>query len=199
MPRHMTKTMVGALGKWAAEFRSAAHADRLSIFRDHLRRLGLPNKPKRLLGGTIQMVFFCACYANIDNHDKYFYRFLKLQKYDPSRAKAAQYAFTFDVHGKTYARVLVDTKVGVLDLADLYNHPWMNHKVVGFEDIWITRTDWAALSKKEKRVLEKQVDYDLRFDYTEDEIDIWFDDSRNKSALFVHVQDHEEPDELDFF
>ncbi len=27
MPRQMTKTMVGTLGEWAAEFRSAARAD----------------------------------------------------------------------------------------------------------------------------------------------------------------------------
>jgi len=191
----MTKTCYRTLEEWAAEFRSAAHADKLSIFRDHLKRLGLPDKPKLLLEGSIQIVWFCAIYAVLDGQEKRFIDFLNLQKYDPSQAPHARYAFTFDVFGKTCARVLVDHKLSVLDLADLYNHPWEDYKTVGYHYIWITRTDWAELKKKEKQYLEEQVEYDLTFDYAEDELDFWFDDSRNKSSLFVCVQDHEEMDE----
>jgi hypothetical protein len=85
----------------------------------------------------------------------------------------------------------------VLDLADLFNHPWLEYKVVGYRSIWITRTDWAELKKREKNYLEEQVEYDLRFDYAEDEVDFWFDDSINKRCLFVTVQDHDEIDEVD--
>jgi len=191
----MTKSLSRELAEWAAEFRSAAYADKFTVFRDHLKRLDLPNKPKLLLGGSIQIIWFCAIYAVLDGQEKRFIDFLKLQKYDPSQAPRARYAFTFDVSGKTYARVLVDHKLSVLDLADLYNHPWENYKIVGYHSIWITRTDWAKLKKKEKQYLEEQAEYDLRFDYAEDEVDFWFDDSRNKSSLFVCVQDHEEMDE----
>jgi hypothetical protein len=193
----MTKTLSRALQEWAEEFRAVAHADKLSIFRDHLRRLGLPNKPKMLLEGTIQIIFFCAAYATIDGQQERFIDFLKLQQYDPSQVPGARYAFTFDVSGKVYARVLVDAALGVLDLADLYNHPWEDYRTVGYNSIWITRTDWAELAKREKQYLEEQVEYDLRFDYAEDEVDFCFDDSINKRALFVWVQDHEEMDEGD--
>jgi len=152
----------------------------------------LPNKPKLLSEGSIQIIVFCAAYAEIDGQEKRFLEFLNLQKYDPSKAPRASYAFTFEVSGKTYARVLVDDKLSVLDLADLYNHPWMDYKTVGYNSIWITRTDWAELKKKEKRYLEEQVEYDLRFDYEENELDFSFDDSINKSSLCVWVQDHEE-------
>lgn len=197
MPLQMTKTLIRALQEWAEEIRAVARADKLSVFRDHLKRLGLPDKPKLLLEGTVQIVSFCAVYAAIDGQEERFIDFLNLQKYDPSKAPGARYAFTFDVIGKTYARVLVDAEVNVLDLADLYNHPWMKYRVVGYHSIWITRTDWAELTKKEKKYLEEQVEYDLRFDYAEDEVDFWFDDSINKRALFVWVQDHEEMDEGD--
>ncbi len=181
--------------KWAAEFRSAARADKLSIFRDHLKRLGLPNKPALFLEDTIQIVIYCSLYAAMDHQEESFLKFLKMQRYDPREAPGARYAFTFDINGRSYARVLVDAKMRDPDLADLYGHPWERYKMVGYDDVWISRPDWAPLSQKEKRLLQKRVEDDLLFDYAEDEIDIFCDGSPNKSALLVHVQDHLEPDE----
>ena len=45
---------------------------------------------------------------------------LRTSQYNPAEATGACYVFTFDLCGKAFARILVETKVGTLDLADLY-------------------------------------------------------------------------------
>ena len=46
------------------------------------------------------------------------------------------------------------------------------------------------------KTLEKLVTDDLMFDYSEDELDFWFNDS-NPKYLYVNVQDHYVDDEDD--
>jgi hypothetical protein len=189
--RHMPEL---TLRGWEREFRRDAKADQLAIFRDHLRRLDLPCTPESMLEGTILVVQACSAYAKLDGQQCA--PFLEMQKYDPAQSGTARYTFTFDIHGKAFARVLVPPKlhldeVGQPDLADLYNHPWSDHKVCGFCDLWITCTDWAAPTSEELDQLEQRVTDDLRFDFTEDEVDFWFDDSCTVGALSIHVQDHE--------
>ena len=74
-----------------------------------------------------------------------------------------------------------------LDLADLCNHPWDKYKVSGYYRIWVSRVDGKALSAKEKEMLDEEVSYDLRFDYTEDELGFWFDDLQIKGVLRIEV------------
>jgi len=195
MPSQMPRNWRQTMREWAAEFRSAARADNLSIFRDHLRRLGLPNRPGLLLEDSIQIVIFSSFYAALQGQKERFLDFLRLQRYDPNEAPEARYALTFDIHGKSSVRLLVDSRMSGPDLADLYAHHWDKYKRVGYEGLWITRADGRALTKKDKRFLERQVRNDIRFDYPEDEVDLSFDDSLNTSALFVAVEDHLEPDE----
>jgi len=191
------------LQRWEREFRRDAEADQLAVFRDHLRRLDLRGEPESLLEGTILVVQACSAYAKLDG-DSYA-PFLAMQKYNPARSGSARYAFTFDLYyGKAFARVLVPAKgyvdnVGQPDLADLYDHPWSDYELCGFSELWITRTDWAALTSEELVRLEQLVTDDLRFDFTEDEVGFWFDDSRTAGALFVYVYraDPEEDDDED--
>jgi hypothetical protein len=98
------------------------------------------------------------------------------------------YAFTFDICGTSYGRVLVTNKVETLDLADLYNHPWANLKMVGYSSINISRTDGRNLTNSNLTHLEKEVTDDLRFDYGEDEIEIDFDRQSIRGVLNVDVQ-----------
>ena len=178
------------LQSWEQGFRRDAQADKMAIFRDHLRRLALRGKPELLLKGTIRVIQACAAYAVIDNQP--ITPFLEMQRYNPARQGMARYACTFDLCGKAFARVLVAAGLKGLDLADIYGHPWYDYKVCGYHGFWITRTDWTALTNKELFQLEKEVTDDLRFDYSEDELDIWFDRFRTAGALFVGVQDREE-------
>jgi hypothetical protein len=179
-----------AIDRWERSFRVAARADKYAILRDHLRRLDLPDLPESLLEGTVCVVRACSRYSALDQQpDEQFERFLEMQRYDPSDATAARYAFTFDLHGKAFARVLAESKMQALDLADLYGNPWSDYKVVGYHRLWISRTDWSDLTRKELRQLAKEVTGDLRFDYSEDELAFWFDDCLDNTYLLVAVQD----------
>lgn len=178
------------LQRWEREFRKAAEADEYALLRDHLCRLELPDNPELLLEGTIQVVIACEAYASIDGQS--FAAFLKMQTYDPSDAVDAKYALTFDLCGKAFGRVLVPTKSAIPDLADLYNHPWQDYEVCGYHSICISRIDGRKLGKRELARLEKAVTYDLRYDYSESEVDFWFDGAVIEGMLLITVQDHEE-------
>lgn len=158
--------------------------------REHLRRLDLLAKPEMILEGTIQVVQACTAYLILDCQS--YAPFLAMQTYAPARSPGARYAFTFDLSGKAFARVLVARKLRGLDLADLYGHPWDKYKICGFCHFWITRADWVPLKSQELVRLEQEVTEDLRFDYSEDELDVWFDNVHTAGSLFVTVQDRED-------
>lgn len=180
----------GELIKWERRFRSAAAADGGALLREHLRRLDLPDEPERLLEGTIRLVQVWAAYKDLDSDD--FATLLDMQTYDARQASDARYACTFDLHRAAYARVVVETKVGCLDLADLYGHPWRDYRAVGFRRLWISHPDWSPLTSDERQQLQQEVSDDLYFDYTEEELDVWFDDELDDAYLLVTVQDVED-------
>ena len=178
------------LKRWMLKFRKDAEADKYALFRDHLRKLGLPDNPELLLEGTIQVVIACEAYASIDGQS--FATFLEMQSYDPSESVDAKYAFTFDLCSKAFARVLVATKGSIPDLADLYNHPWEDYKVCGYHSIYVSRIDGRKLGSRELARLEREVTNDLRYDYAEEEVDLWSDDQTIEGVLIFGVQDHED-------
>ena len=166
------------IARWERSFRAEAKADGYAILRDHLRRLGLPDSPELLLEGTILAIRGCFRYTVMDGLDsRHFERLLEMQPYDPAESTDACYAFTFDIAGYIYARVLVEPGFKTLDLADMYGHPWDDYKVAGFSCLYVSRIDWSELASEELRQLKTDVTNDLRFDYTEEEVDFWFDDA----------------------
>jgi hypothetical protein len=179
--------MANRLEKWEREFRKAAKADKLVLFREHLRNLALPDEPEKLLEGSILAVRACCAYAGIGGQSSD--HFLAMQEYHPSKGSDAKYAFTFDLCGKAFARVLVPSDIRVIDLADLYGHPWWEYEVAGYHFFWVSRTDGNALFNEESEYIEKAVTEDLLFDYTEDELDFWFTDSPVDGVLLVTLQD----------
>jgi hypothetical protein len=176
-----------SLERWEVEFRKAAKVDNLVLCRDHLHRLGLPDEPELLVHGTVLVVQACCAYARIDGQSTD--GFLQLQKYCPADAPDAKYAFTFDLFGKGFARVLVPAKNVVLDLADLYGHPWREYKMCGYRCLWVSRTDGEDLSGDELTKIQTEVTEDLRFDYLDDELNFWFNDSAVEGILQVNLQD----------
>lgn len=195
------------LDQWEQDFRAAARADDCAMFREHLGQLSprehlgrllRPDEPQLMLEATIRIVRMCSAYASLDGRAEEFGQLLNMQKYNPAEATDARYVFTFDLCGKAFARVLVEATVQTLDLAELYGSPWLDYEVVGFHYLWISHPDWSNLTNEELRQLEDEVTNDLRFDYAEDELDFWFDDSLNETYLFVTVQDvYESEDESD--
>ena len=180
------------LHTWERDFRLAAKNDQHDIFRDHLRLLELPSKPFSMVKATVFMVYAMAAYYQIDGRPTE--DFLAMQTYNPVKSKNAPYMLSFDLNRHACARLLADPELKSIDLADLYNHPWQPWKTVGYSQIWITHKDWTDLTKKEMKNLEKLVTDDLRFDYGEDELDFWFNDS-NAKYLYVSVYDHYELDD----
>ena len=163
--------------KWERDFRAAALADDFAIFRDHIRRLGLPDEPQLMLEGTICFLCGDSAYRGILDADEEARELLAMQTYNPADATGARYAFTFDLCGKAYARILVETTGQVGDLADLYGKRWWDYEVVGFRHLWISHPDWSSVAAEEKKQLQQEVIDDLLFDYGENEIEFWFDDS----------------------
>ena len=188
-----------ALEEWEQAFRADAQADGCQSLQAHLRSLNLPDEPALLLEGTILLVQMCAAYLTLDNQAHG--QFLAQQTYDPGRAVGAPYLVTFDLCRKAYARVNLPASLRPIDLADLYGSPWYEYEVVGYCDLWIGRADGVALSGEESAAFEKAVDYDLRFDYGEDEVRFWFDPDTHEGILKVTVQDvcegEEEYDDVD--
>jgi len=176
-----------SLKKWEREYRKAAQADDLELYREHLHKLGLPGEPELLLHGTILVVQACCAYASIDGQP--IARFLGFQKYSPAEVPDAKYSFTFDLYGKGFARVLLSAKLELLDLADLYGHPWWEYEVCGYRCFWVSRTDGEDLSPEELVQIETEITEDLRYDYSDDELDFWFDDTAVEGVLKVTLQD----------
>ena len=170
---------------WEKRLREAARSDSYTLFRDHMQRLGLPEKPKLMLDGTIRVIQAVSAYASMDGIA--LDPFLDMQRYNPCEAPCARYALTFDLYERSYARVLADSKLFLPDLADLYNHPWYDYKVVGYWCLWISHPDWSPLTDAEIVQLESAVTADLRFDYTEDELTFWFDYGPDASDLCVRL------------
>lgn len=176
-----------ALAQWEQSFRKDALADNYRILRSHLQSLDLPDDPLLLLEGTIDFVQMCVAYLTLDNQA--FISFLDQQRYDPAKTVDAPYSVTFDMHSKAYARIILPASLRPVDLADLYGAPWNDYRVVGYCDIWISRIDGDPLSGDEMSAFEKVVDYDLRFDYGEDELSFWFDPDTHDGILKVTLQD----------
>lgn len=105
-------------------------------------------------------------------------------------------AFTFELGSKAFARILESKNIGAgLDRADLYNHPWLKYKTCGYNQFWVSRIDGKALTTKEKKLLEKEITCDLRYDFSEDKFDFWFDDSTIESVLRAYVYDVDKENE----
>ena len=187
-----------SIGEWARTFRAAAEADDYAIFRDHLRRLELPDEPLLLLEGTIHFVVMWSAFFSLD-HTESFARMLRMQTYDAAQATEARYAFTFDLCGRAYARVLVDTKYGNLDLADMNEAPWNEYRVAGYCGFWVSHLDWSPLAQKERRQLEEEIEGDLYYDYSRQELQVDFIgedwDDFDETCLRVRVQEIDECDQ----
>lgn len=183
-----------ALVEWERYFRAAARHDNNRILRAHLRDLGLPDEPDRLLEGTILVVQMCVVYLTLNNQPVA--GFLEQQRYDPKTIADTPYQVTFEIScGAAFARISTPMPFKYLDLADLYGVPWDQYKSVGYHQFLVSRTDKVHLTADEIRTLDEEVTRDLRFDYAEDELNFWFDPDSVEGVLIVEVQDPYEDEE----
>lgn len=197
--------------EWAEDLRKDARSDRYSHFRSHLKRLRqwepwhitrdtnledtlgepaycyhpapIPGAPKSMLENTIDIVTAVLAYAYYTDVDTK--SFLAMQRYDASKAVGASYLLTFDLWGAV-GRLIVDEGVRVVDLADLFGHPWPKLETVGYSKIWVSHLDWSVLTRAELRSLETRITRDVRYDYGDDELDLQFEPAEDATCLLVY-------------
>jgi len=181
---------INPITTWQIRFAKATDADQLNLLREHLRILGLPDEPELLLKGTLLIVPMALAYRSMDGDD--IKQFLDMQTYDPARARDATYLLTFDLYGRAYGRIAVDRSLRECDLADMFGAAWRELELCGYHGFYITRVDGRELSPEEVAELQELVEKDLYFDYSEDELSVWFDDSRSPFFLYADVSERDE-------
>ena len=177
------------LDRWERQFCEEALSDNVKLFRDHLKMLEIDADPREMLAGTVIAVTVGCSYYKIDGRP--LAPLLEMQTYDPAKApEDVKYVFTF-VSYKGLARILLPSNIGMIDLADLLMCP-----LTSYHRIWVTRTDEGFLSDDDLVHLEREITYDLRFDYSEAELGLGFDGSHG-DRLWVGVCEKDEDDEDD--
>lgn len=116
-------------------------------------------------------------------------KFLARQQYDPTDLSDAPYLVTFDIYGRSYARIFTPLSLKLLDFADLYGTPWEPYKRVGYNEFRISRADGQPLSLEEIDALDDAVSRDIRFDYGEAEVEFGFDPDTVPGVHLGSIQD----------
>ncbi len=174
-----------AFSRWANQFRRDALEDGMMLLRKHLRRVGLPDEPEKLIDGTIMYMSGCCAYLKIDGHS--IDEFLAMQLYRPALDANSCYSFTFNLLERTFGRIITPLHAKYLDLADLHDHPWNDFKMAGYSDFRVARLDDDDLSEDEIEDIERAITDDILFDYAEDEVDIWTDRDTICGVLIGYV------------
>ena len=188
---------------WIKRFRSDSVSDGQHLLDDHMGRLSeavdVPQAIPTLVEGTIQVVVACCSYWSIGSVDpERIGQFLNFQKYSLWDRQASGYVLTFDLHPKAYGSIRVEDVSmlrGYVDLADLYGHPWWEYERVGYGKVHITRSDWDELSETELDQINSQVTEDIRWDYSEDELDMWTEISDEGNCFTVNLQERYDEDD----
>ena len=186
---HRPRNDIGsALRQWEKTFRAEAEADHYACFHRLLEQVELDDySPGQVLDGTIELVRASLAYmSGLDGQP--FMPFLSVQQYNPPPGTLDPYAFFFEIHQTGAGRLFVNSTFNNVDLADLYGHPFAKYHRVGFSHLWILRSDYAALAPSECAQIERHVLDDLRYDYTEEEMDVSIE-SDWPNRLLVQIDD----------
>ncbi len=139
---------------------------------------------------TIVLVNACCAYLSMEGQS--LNDFLALQTYYPVNNESAIYTLTFNLFDKAYARILTSRDFMGIDIADLHDHPWHEFERCGFAEFNVSRIDGNAFPNDEIDHIDKLIEEDLRYDFTEEEVRFYIDPDRIEGALIVCVYDHEE-------
>jgi|ERR1035437_4176427 hypothetical protein len=174
--KHVSQTWSDDYAKWAQQFSADAIKDNYAAFKREIVHLDLPAKPKDMLEPTLLVVQACLIYgSSIDGRQ--YQRFLRQQTYEPESAREVSYTLTFDLGKKRFGRLLATPRLAFIDLADLYEHPWLQLETAGYGNVWFSRLDHDNFKRDELSMLDKRIQRDLRYDYTEEELYFWFDET----------------------
>lgn len=173
--------------RWANRFRRDAVKGNMELARNHLQRVGLPDEPEKLIDGTVMFMIACCAYLQIDGRSMD--EVLDIQAYRPDLDADSYYSLTFNLFDRAFGRVIAPRDFKCLDLADLHDFPWKDFKMCGYYDFRVARLDNKALSDPEIEEIENAITDDIRFDYSEEEVEILFDRDAVPGVLVVYVID----------
>ena len=172
------------LEDWEREFRTDFACEGGARFESLLERFGICTGAQEMLEGSVNFVTACATFKTLDGVE--IGGFMADQRYD-SGASTATYALTFDLSGRSSARLLVRPDMRSIDLADLYEYPWERLCMAGYGNFWVSRIDGADLSVEEIEELNQVVSADIWLDHSEDEVAIIFDPDSYAGSLSITV------------
>ena len=177
------------LAAWEQTYRNARKRDKIDVLCEHLDHLGVDANPDILFEGTIHLVRISAAFLSL-GRSRSIDTFLSMQTYDPPPNPDAPYIFTFNLCEKAYARAFVGLgENNMIDLADLFNTPWAQYEVAGYNELIISRADLKPLADTDIKLLIKLVEEDLYYDFSTDELEIDFNVYNDNLCLQVSLME----------
>lgn len=89
--------------------------DNMELLRNHLQQVDLPDEPEKFFDGTIMFMSGCCANLKIDAH--LIDDFLSMHAYRPKLDSDSHYSLTFNLHDRTFGRIISPLDVKCLDLA----------------------------------------------------------------------------------
>jgi len=183
----MKLNQVQNISQWQREFVAEARADNYAEIRRHIEYLDLDCTPETFVEGTVMLLSAVILYNQVDNVK--FKSFIRHQRYRLCGEDLPFYCLTFNFSSGHYGRVLANTKISDVDFADLFNHPWDKYKTAGFCSVWISRLDGKPISDKEYETLCHIVMDDMYFDYSEEDVDVFINETELADTVIVEAYD----------
>lgn len=187
MSKRLTPDQI--FSRWQKEFAAEARANSFAEFRRHLEYLDMDFPPEAMLEGTELLLSAVMAYREMDGQAVE--SFMNQQRYRLAGEGLLPYCLTFNLCGRGVGRILTDEKFSEIDFADLYDHPWYDFKVVGFQQVWISRLDGEPISKTEREDMERHITNDLYFDKEETELRVDFSFFDLEDCVLLQVADCE--------
>ena len=182
-----------AFGCWADKFQEDAAEDQFQEIINRMDRQDIYALPEDVVSSTIHLVAACAAYLQMDGGSTQgLESFLDLQQYHGPGHPGSTYDFTFDFHHTGYAMITVGDDMMGFDLADLYEHPFDFHGVVGYNRLLVSRSDSKPLTDQDLGDIETRVFEDLRYDYCEEDLYIYFEAGADSTCLTFLLYDLED-------
>lgn len=176
------------LRRWRNRFCKAYEQDAGRRFKIELERFGLSGTAQDMVDATVDLVNWCAVMRQVDGQA--LADLLGRQSYSGRPKAESPFRLIFDLGGGVGAAVVVDKELRAIDLADIYEARWERLKRVGYTGFWVSRTDGNDLEPDEVLSLETAITADLRYDYEEDEVQIFFDPDTWPGCLYCSVDDN---------
>ncbi len=176
---------------WLDQFINDASYDNQLVLENRLEEfVGVNAEDAHVISATIHLVLSSVSYRLLDGIPmESIKNFLGMQAYSESNDLSRRFVFMFNLGRDLWGRIISQLEVPVMDLADLISQPWDYAQTVGYTQMCISRVDMGILSDIEIEDIKAFVTYDIRFDYSEDELDISFYVPDDLKSIWVYIDD----------